>query len=173
MAIYVRAFSEEEKAEIERVVHSRKEPAARVQRAKVLWLSSQGKPGPAIGRETGLHVNSGRDRIHRFNREGLEAALSDRPRSGRPATYNEQARGEIINVARTAPKALGVEMCHWTLEQLQHYVKEHKGIAIGYRQIQRVLKAEHINWRKSRTWLKSEDPDFAEKRGPWSLVMST
>ena len=171
MAIYVRAFSAEEKAEVERVVHSRKEPAARVQRAKVLWLSSQGKRAPAIGREVGLHVNSVRDRIHRFNGEGLEAALSDRPRSGRPPDYDEQARGEIINVARTAPNALGVAMCHWTLEQLQHYVNEQKGIPIGYRQIQRILKAEHINWRKSRTWLTSEDPEFAEKRGTLFHVM--
>jgi len=80
-------------------------------------------------------------------------------------------RGEIIRVARPAPKALGVQMCHWTLEQLQHYVKEQKGIPIGYRQIQRVLKAEHIPWRKSRTWVKSEDPDFAQKRGPLFHVM--
>ena len=151
MAIYVRTLSAEEKVEVERLVHSRKEPAARVQRAKVVWLSSQGKTAPAIGQEVGLHVTSVRERIHRFNEEGLEAALSDRPRSGCPATYDEQARGEIINVARTAPKALGVEMYHWTLEQLQHYVNEHKGIPIGYRQIQRILKAEHINWRKSRT----------------------
>ena len=171
MAIYVRALSAEEQAEVERLVHSRTEPAARVQRAKVVWLSSQGKRVPAIGREVDLHVHSVRARIHRFNEEGLEAALSDRPRSGRPATYDEQARGEIISVARTAPKALGVAMCHWTLEQLQHYVNEHKGISIGYRQIQRVLKAEHINWRKSRTWLKSEDPEFVEKRGPLSGVM--
>ena len=171
MAIYVRAFSAEEKAEVERLVQSRKEPAARVERAKVLWLSAQGKPAPAISREVGLHVNLVRERIHRFNQEGLEAALSDRPRSGRPAVYDERARGEVIGVARTAPKALGVQMCHWTLEQLQHYLNEHKGISIGYRQIQRVLKAEHINWRKSRTWLSSEDPDFVEKRGRLFHVM--
>ena len=171
MAIYVRAFSAEEKAEVEKLVHSWKEAKARVQRAKVLWLSSQGEMAPAISREVGLHVNSVRERIHRFNGEGLEAALSDRPRSGCPATYDERMRGEIISVARTAPKALGVQMCHWTLEQLQYYVNEQKGISIGYRQIQRILKAEHINWRKSRTWLKSEDPDFAEKRGILLRVM--
>ena len=171
MAIYVRAFSPEEKAEVERGIQSRKEPVARVQRAKVLWLSAQGKPAPAISRDVGLHGNLGRERIHRFNREGLEAALSDRPRSGRPPVYDERARGEVISVARTAPKALGVSMCPWTLEQLQHYLNEHKGISIGDRQIQRVLKAEHINWRKSRTWLKSEDPDFVEKRGRSFHVM--
>ena len=165
MAIYVRPFSAEEKAEVAQLIHSWKESKARVQRARVLWLSSQGKTAPAISREVGLHANIVRERIHRFNREGLEAALSDRPRSGRPAVYPERMRGEIISVARTAPKALGVEMCHWTLEQLQYYVNEQKGIPIGYRQIQRILKAEHINWRKSRPWLKSEDPDFAEKRG--------
>lgn len=171
MAIYVRPFSPEEQAALERLVHSWQESAARVQRAKVLWLSSQGKTAPAISREVGLHANSVRERIHRFNGEGLEAALSDRPRGGRPPVYDERARGEVISVARTAPKALGVAMCHWTLEQLQHYINEHKGISVGYRQIQRILKAEHINWRKSRTWLNSEDPEFAEKRGILFHVM--
>lgn len=45
MAIYVRAFSVEEEAFLQALVQRRKELAARVQRAKVLWLSFPGEDG--------------------------------------------------------------------------------------------------------------------------------
>jgi len=168
MAIYVRPLREEEKEMLEEISHSRKESADKIKRAQILLLSNERLKATEISRQIGLHPNIVRDRIHRFNDEGIEAALQDRPRCGRPLTYDEEARGTIIQTARTCPKAVGVEMCHWTLQQLQYYLNDKKDIAIGYRQIQRVLKAERINWRKSRTWLKSSDPEFTQKRGQLS-----
>ena len=41
-----------------------------------------------------------------------------------------------------------------------------EGVSIKRSQIRRLLKAEHIKWKKPRTWLERTDPDFAEKRGP-------
>ena len=173
MAIYVRALKEEEKEMLEKISSSRKESADKIKRAKILLLSNEKLKVREISKEIGLHANIVRDRIHRCNDEGLETALADRPRSGRPETYDEEAKGTIIQTARTAPKELGVDMCHWTLLQLQYYLNEHKDISIGFRQIQRVLKAEQINWRKSRTWLHSSDPEFTEKRGTLSAPMAT
>src|SRR3712207_8363364 len=44
-----------------------------------------------------------RRRIRRFNAEGL-AALEDRHRSGRPATYSADAVAEVIAAALTSPR---------------------------------------------------------------------
>jgi transposase len=55
--------------------------------------------------------------------------------------------------------------CHWTLDRLQVELAK-EGLPIKRSQIRRLLKAEHIKWQKPRTWLESDDPDFAEKRGP-------
>ena len=165
MAIYVRSLTKEEKDELEKIVRCRKEASDKVKRAQILLLSDQKVKATQISRLIGNHPNIVRARIHRFNEEGIESALCDRPRTGRPLTYDENQRGIIISTARTSPKALGVAMCHWTLEQLQYYINENKGIAIGYRQIQRILKAEKIKWQKSRDWLESDDPEFVPKRG--------
>ena len=53
---------------------------------------------------------------------------------------------------------------HWTLDRLQEELNR-DGVPIRRSQIRRLLKAEHIKWQKPRTWLESDDPDFAEKRG--------
>ena len=42
------------------------------------------------------------------------------------------------------------------------------GVPIKRSQVRRILKAERINWQRPRTWLASDDPDFARKRGPSS-----
>jgi transposase len=54
--------------------------------------------------------------------------------------------------------------CHWTLDRLQMELAK-EGIAIKRSQIRRILKAEHIKWQRPRTWLESDDPEFAAKRG--------
>ena len=68
------------------------------------------------------------------------------------------------------PKPADVEVaptCHWTLDRLQAELAK-EGLPIKRSQIRRMLKAEHIKWQKPRTWLESDDPEFAEKRGPSS-----
>lgn len=56
---------------------------------------------------------------------------------------------------------------HGTLDRLQEGL--HKdGVPIERSQIRRLLHAEHVKWQRPRTWLESDDPDFAEKRGPSS-----
>lgn len=57
--------------------------------------------------------------------------------------------------------------CHWTLDRLQGELAK-RGVPSKRSQIRRMLKAEHIKWQKPRTWLESDDPEVAEKRGPLS-----
>jgi transposase len=52
--------------------------------------------------------------------------------------------------------------CHWTLDLLQRELNK-EGVPIKRSQIRRILRAEHIRWQKPRTWLQSDDPDFAGK----------
>jgi hypothetical protein len=56
---------------------------------------------------------------------------------------------------------------HWTLDR-RHAELAKDGIAIKRSQMRRRRKAEHLTWQQPRTWLESDDPDFAEKRGPSS-----
>jgi transposase len=54
--------------------------------------------------------------------------------------------------------------CHWTLDRLRDELAK-DGLPIKRSQIRRLLREEHIKWQKPRTWLESDDPEFAAKRG--------
>jgi transposase len=167
MAIHVRELTDDERAKIDRLVGARTAPVRLVQRAKVILLSAEGKRVPAIAREVGLGPAPTRLWIHRFNERGLEG-LDDTPRSGRPRTYDEESRSKVIGRARSSPpKPEGAEVppsCHWTLDRLKEELNK-EGLPIKRSQIRRILLAERIKWQKPRTWLESNDPEFAEKRG--------
>ncbi len=101
---------------------------------------------------------------------------SDAPRSGRPETYTEEQRSQVIAKARgLPPKPEGEDLpptCHWTLDRLQEELNK-EGLPIKRSQIRRILKAERIKWQKSRTWLESDDPEFGAKRGRSSSSTSS
>ena len=48
MALYIRAFTNEERTTLARVAHSRTGAARDVERARIIWLASQGQRVPAI-----------------------------------------------------------------------------------------------------------------------------
>ena len=50
--------------------------------------------------------------------------------------------------------------CQWTLDRLQEVLAQ-QGVPIKRSQIRRILRAEQIKWQKPRTWLESDDPEFA------------
>jgi transposase len=54
----------------------------------------------------------------------------------------------------------------WTLDRLEAYLNEVRGIAIKRSRIAEVLAKEGLRWRQEETWYGERvDPDFAEKRG--------
>ncbi|MCL4465779.1 MAG: helix-turn-helix domain-containing protein [Chloroflexi bacterium] len=170
MAICVRELIDEERAKIERLCHAQAAPPRLVHRAWIIKLSADGQSVSAIAGQVALGKDVVRHWIHCFNAAGL-AGLDDASRSGRPYTYSEEERSRVIAKARSLPpKPAGDAVpptCHWTLDQLQRELNK-AGLPIKRSQIRRILKAEHIKWQKPRTWLESDDPEFAEKRGPSS-----
>ena len=63
-----------------------------------MLLAHQGHWVPAIARHLQLTAITVRTWLKRFNAAGL-AALTDQPRSGRPATYTPQQVAEVIATA--------------------------------------------------------------------------
>ena len=119
---------------------------------------------PTIAEALGLDAGTVRRRIRRFNAEGL-AAIEDRPRSGRPATYSPDEVAAVIAAALTAPRRLGLPFASWTLDRLAAYLLGHQGIAMRRSRIGEILLAEGLRWRRHETWFGERvDPEFAEKR---------
>jgi transposase len=167
MALHIRALTEEERAKIERLTRAQSAPVRLVSRARIIKRAADGVTVPSIAQELGVSQKMVRLWLKRFEQEGV-AGLDDAPRAGRPRTYTEAYYGQVIALARgLPPKPAEGQLpptCHWTLDRLQQVLAQ-QSVPIKRSQIRRILKAEHIKWQKPRTWLESDDPEFAKKRG--------
>ena len=161
----VRDLTEAERAAVRRLAHSRTAAARLVERARIVWLSAEGRRVAAIAAEVGCHPQTVRLWLTRFNAGGV-ASLQDQPRPGCPATYTPEQIGAVVAAALTDPQELGQPFGDWTYDRLAAYLSEVAGIPIKRSRIQEVLVAEGLRWRQQETWFgKRVDPDFAAKRG--------
>jgi transposase len=173
MALHIGVVTEEERGKVERLTRARSAPIRLVTRARMVQLAIEGLTAPAIARELGVSEKIVRIWLKRFAQAGI-AGLDDARRSGRPRTYTEDVYSQVVARARGLPPKPAVKdeeevapTCHWTLDRLQSELAK-DGLPIKRSQIRRILRVEHIKWQKPRTWLESDDPEFAQKRGPSS-----
>ncbi len=159
----VREMTAEEAVEVKRLAGSRAEPARAVERARIVWRSSRGERVPRIAEELRLSEGTVRQWIKRFNESGL-AGLADLPRSGKPPTYMKEQVGDVIAAALTKPQELGLPFAAWTLDRLEAYLNEEKGISIKRSRISEIFRHEGLRWRHQEGWFGERvDPEFAEK----------
>lgn len=163
-----RFWSSAEQEAIERLARSRTAPARTVERARIVLLSRYGDTAEQIAETLGICQDTVRRWIHRFDRHGVEG-LADRPRAGRPPTYSAEEVGTVVEASLTNPEELGLPFACWTLDRLEAYLNEEKGLPIKRSRISELLIAEGLRWREEETWFgERPDPAFAEKRGPSS-----
>jgi transposase len=112
--------------------------------------------------------------LHRFNTSGIDG-LADLPRPGVPRAHQRAPARPDHRLARSAPPGrlhqggeglLAPDQPEapalWTLDALAQAAQA-EGIAVGRRQVRRILLAERVRWRRTRSWATSTDPDFAPK----------
>jgi transposase len=141
----------DERRELERLAHARTAPARLVERARIILAVAEGRSTADIARELNVSRPTVPAWVHRFNEGGL-AALEDRPRSGRPHTYDADQRAAVLAAALTDPKDLGLPFGSWTLDRLRDYLNERRGISIKRSRIDELLRAEGLRWRHQETW---------------------
>lgn len=165
MTLKVRPLTGEEKTTIESQVHARTLPAWKVIRAKIIWYAKQGEDVPEIAKRLELCEKTTRLWLKRFNELGMKG-LEESPRSGRPPIYPPEQIAVVIQTALTKPVELDQPFASWTLDRLQVYINEVKGIPIKRSRISEIFLAEGLGWRHEETWFGERvDPDFAQKRG--------
>src|SRR6266700_7720971 len=98
MALRLRELTKEEHTTIEQVLHARNTPVGKLKRAQIIWLASQGGKTPEIAKQLEVSEHMVRNRLHRFNEQGL-AGLEEAPRCGRPMTYTPEEVSSIIQTA--------------------------------------------------------------------------
>jgi transposase len=163
-----------EERTIRKLAGARHAPGDWIQRARIIAHSWDGLRTTQIADQLGCHPQTVRERLHRFNAEGVEG-LGDRPGPGRPRRISEHQRGRIIALARSEPPGrlhqggeglLAPDQpeapARWTLDALAEAAQA-QGIRVGRSQVRRILQAERVRWRPTRSWTTSTDPDFAPK----------
>jgi transposase len=166
-------LDENEDRQIRKLAGSRHAPGDWIMRARMIVGSWEHKRTTAIAQELGCHPQTVRERIARFNAEGVDG-LGDRPGAGRKARLTEQERGWIIVLARSDPPGKPVRVgdelqaadpekeAQWSLDALTAAAHE-RGIQIERSQIRRILLREGVRWRHPRSWAESTDPEFVPK----------
>ena len=63
--------------------------------------------------------------ISKFNKGGVDAAIFDVQRSGRPLEITDDAKAWMISIACQGPTELGYAQELWTLTALHKYIQKH------------------------------------------------
>jgi transposase len=162
-----------EAGQVRKLAASRHAPGDWIRRAEMIVHSWAGWKTTRIAAELRCHAQTVRERLLRFNAEGIDG-LGDRPGAGRKPRLTEDERGTIIAVARSTPPGRPVTVgdrlvaedldgdAHWTLDALTAAVQA-AGVAVERSQVRRILLREGVRWRHTRSWTTSPDPDFAPK----------
>lgn len=152
--------SAEDRAELERIVRSRRGERRMIERAAVVLGAAEGLPAREIAARVGCSMKLvGRWR-GRYEREGIDGLL-DRPRSGRPLTHEAQARALLIAKACTRPPDTqsGQRRERWTYRELG------EAVGISESQAHVILSRAEIKPHRSDYWVMTDfDQPYFEER---------
>jgi transposase len=147
MKEYIVCLTDEARQQLQEVVQSGTRPVRVVRRALILLKSDAGLTDLQIVEHVGCGERTVRNVRKRFCREGLERALYEAPRSGRPSDFTPRQRQKVVALACRAPPE---GRARWTLELLcEHAVKRGVVSAISKSEVGLWLKAHDLKpWRK-------------------------
>lgn len=163
-----------EAEQVRKLARSRHAPGDWIRRAQMIVRSWDGLRTRAIAADLGCHRQTVRERLVRFNAEGVDG-LGDRPGAGRTTRLTEAERSTVLALAATPPPGRLIRSgdgnlaaqdegrrAHWTLDALTAAARE-RGVSISRSQVRRIFLAEGVRWRQPRSWATSADPDFSPK----------
>ena len=152
--------SPEDRAELERIVRSRRAERRIVERAQVVLAAAEGLSVREIAERVGCSENlAGRWRA-RYERDGMKG-LKDAPRSGRPLTHGPEKRALLIAKACTRPPETesGQRRERWTHRQLGEQV----GISESRAHV--ILSRAEIKPHRTEYWVMTDfDQPYFEQR---------
>ncbi len=150
--------------------NSRTAPLREVERAKILLLNHQGINDSQNAKKLGTNRQKVIRCINKALAYGIDEAINDLPRSGKPPKITGEARAWIISIACMKPKDVGYPHELWTHKLLAEHIQK-KCIAMGFPEaskissgtISKILGASNIKPHKISSYIRQVDPDFDSK----------
>ena len=155
---------------LQSLVRTRTIQAQVVDRAKMLLYKAQGESNRNIATRLDVNINTVKLCLSKFKEGGVQRALFDDQRKGRPVEITDDAVAWIIDVACQRPADLGYSQELWTLKNLHQHIQNHAEEAgfprlktITKPMIQKILKRSDIKPFKIKYYCERRDPDFESK----------
>ncbi len=148
-----------------------------IDRAKILLYKAQGESNQAIADRIDVNINTVKLCLNKYKNGGIQEALYDSKRKGRPVEITDDAVAWIIDIACQRPADLGYSQEMWTLKNLHQHIQKHAEEA-GYPRLatmtksmlQKILRRSEIKPYKIRYYCEKRDPDFEQKMHDVLLV---
>ena len=118
------ALGARDRERLERLARMRTAQAQTAARARILLLRDSGETLVSIAEKVGLAVNSVRLCVTKYLEGGVEHALSDDARSGRPREIDDADRAFVVDLACQRPADLGYATKLWTNDLLTAHVRK-------------------------------------------------
>src|SRR5262252_10063122 len=163
-------FSEQDLLTLESIRKSRSEEKRRTLRAAILLDSLSGQSDETIARQH--HVSRGTVVlcIRKCLEFGLEAALGELPRPGKPRQLPDDAIAWVQYCACQKPKEQGYSYELWTYRLLLTHIRQHCAAAghpallrLSRSKLHKILRQGDLRPHKVRYYVEKRDPDFALK----------
>jgi transposase len=139
---------------LEQLVSKRTTAQRVVERAKIVLSSAEGVSGSQICTRVGVSRPTVTLWLDRYEADGVEALLQDRPRSGRPRRITVADEAEII---RKTLHETPENATHWSCRLMA------KEVGVDPSTISRIWRGHGIQPHRIETFKLSSDPQFVEK----------
>lgn len=163
-------LSAEDRTRLETIRRSRTEEKRRTVRAAILLDAANGMSDKANAAARQVNRNTVVLCVRKYRGFGLEAALGELPRSGKPRQISDEAIAWIQNLACQKPNDLGYAQELWTYKRLTEHVHR-EAVAAGHGELARlsrsklhkVLTQGELKPPKVRYYVERRDPEFEQK----------
>jgi transposase len=163
-------FSEQDRLRLEAIRKSRTEEKRRTLRAAFLLDSLSGQSDQAIARHHRVSRSTVVLCLQKFLQFGLDAALGELPRSGKPRQLADDAVAWVQHCACQKPKELGYSYELWTYRLLVAHIRQHC-VAAGHpallqlsrSKLHKILRQGELRPHKIRYYVEKRDADFETK----------
>ena len=164
------ALGERDRERLERLARMRTAQAQAVTRARILLLRDSGETLVSIAEKVGLAVNSVRLCVTKYLEGGVEHALSDGARSGRPREIDDADRAFVVDLACQRPADLGYAAELWTNDLLTAHVRKvaeaagHPRLAtVATGTVHNILANAQLKLHKITYYCERRDPNLEAK----------
>lgn len=163
-------LTDNQQRKLRHISRSRKAPAAMVERAKMLLQHTGGASIPQIAKRLGVSRGKITRCVEKALAMGVDVALKDLPRAGRPAVITEEAEAWLTDLACQKPKKLGYSYELWTTRLLAEHIQQHCRKAghdclhkVSRGTVWKILSRHKLKPHKVRYYLQLRDPKFDER----------